>query len=193
MEHVHERFEHNGYLVEIVHDEMAENPVLEYEDTVKVVMWHQRYAFGNCNDFQDPEDFELHCKAVKVHRLPLYLYDHSGLTVSTSPFSCNWDSGQVGWVFVTDEDAKENFYPDDKNADEYTYNNVLKNVVEQLDDYLQGNVWGYRIRKPCRCCGSTEHSEVDSCWGFIGDPDGAVKEEALLSVPDLPNPNVLAI
>ena len=32
--------------------------------------------------------------------LPLYLYDHSGITMSTSVFSCPWDSGQVGWIYA---------------------------------------------------------------------------------------------
>jgi len=33
--------------------------------------------------------------------LPLYLYDHSGITMSTSVFSCPWDSGQVGWIYAS--------------------------------------------------------------------------------------------
>ncbi len=32
--------------------------------------------------------------------LPLYLYDHGGITMSTGPFSCRWDSGQVGWIYA---------------------------------------------------------------------------------------------
>jgi hypothetical protein len=32
--------------------------------------------------------------------LPLYLYDHGGITISCSPFSCPWDSGQVGWIYA---------------------------------------------------------------------------------------------
>ena len=35
--------------------------------------------------------------------LPLYLYDHSGITMSTKPFSCRWDSGHVGWIYCTKE------------------------------------------------------------------------------------------
>lgn len=35
--------------------------------------------------------------------LPLYLYDHSGLTMNTSGFSCRWDSGQVGWIYCSHE------------------------------------------------------------------------------------------
>ncbi|SNS23209.1 hypothetical protein SAMN05446037_1006135 [Anaerovirgula multivorans] len=39
--------------------------------------------------------------------LPLYLYDHSGITMSSSPFSCQWDSVQVGWIFCTKERFRE--------------------------------------------------------------------------------------
>ena len=30
----------------------------------------------------------------------LYLYDHSGITISTTPFACHWDSGKVGYIYV---------------------------------------------------------------------------------------------
>lgn len=35
--------------------------------------------------------------------LPIYLYDHSGITISTSAFSCRWDSGLVGFIFCSHE------------------------------------------------------------------------------------------
>ena len=42
----------------------------------------------------------------KYLMLPLYLYDHSGLAMSTESFSgraphAEWDSGQVGWIYVS--------------------------------------------------------------------------------------------
>lgn len=187
---VYERFEHKGYVVEIIYDEMAENPIQESDDVVKVVMWHRRYAFGNCDDFQDPQDFEDYCKETKVHRLPLFMYEHSGITVSTGSFSCPWDSGQIGWVFVTDEDAKEYLNPDEDGS----YDKVLQGTVAYLDDYLRGNCWGYQVIKRCRCCGSAgSDNVVDSCWGFIGDPDGDVKAEAMEAVPDPPDRKRYAI
>ena len=39
--------------------------------------------------------------------LPLYLYDHSGISMSTGAFSCPWDSGRVGYIYVSLEDAKK--------------------------------------------------------------------------------------
>ena len=43
----------------------------------------------------------------EVVALPLYLYDHSGITMNTSGFSCPWDSGQVGWIYCTKKRFRE--------------------------------------------------------------------------------------
>ena len=41
--------------------------------------------------------------------LPLYLYDHSGITMNTTGFSCPWDSGQVGWIYVDADGIKKEY------------------------------------------------------------------------------------
>ena len=35
--------------------------------------------------------------------MPLYLYEHSGITISLTDFKDRWDSGQVGWVYIDKE------------------------------------------------------------------------------------------
>ena len=30
-----------------------------------------------------------------------FIYDHSGITMNTTGFSCPWDSGQVGWIYCS--------------------------------------------------------------------------------------------
>lgn len=83
-------------------------------------------------------------KSLKV--LPLYLYDHSGLAISTVPFSCPWDSGYIGFIYS------------DKPGIDYKY---LRSVVEEYNEYLQGGVWGFVIR-------DSNGVEIDSCWGLYG-------------------------
>ena len=39
--------------------------------------------------------------------LPLYLFDHSGISISTGSFHDPWDSGQVGFIYASKEKAKE--------------------------------------------------------------------------------------
>jgi len=56
----------------------------------------KRFAVA-CSDYED--DF-VPALREDVYIQSLYLYDHSGITMSTSPFSCPWDSGQVGFAYV---------------------------------------------------------------------------------------------
>ena len=41
---------------------------------------------------------------------------------------------------------------------------VAKSVVDEWNQYLSGDVWGYVIK-------DEEGEEVDSCWGFYGMED----------------------
>lgn len=91
--------------------------------------------------------------------LPLYLMDHSGLAISTKPFSCPWDSGQVGWIYMTLDEAREN-WPDDPDPIE-SAERRLRAEVEEYNAYLSGDVWGYTIT-------DEDGNEIDSCWGFYG-------------------------
>lgn len=106
--------------------------------------------------------------------LPLFLFDHSGLTISTGPFSCPWDSGQVGIIYVSRERAAEEYgareFPltrethegerEFKSLDELA-EYYLKGEVEVYDQYLRGDIWGFRLME--------DGEEIDSCWGFYGD------------------------
>lgn len=94
--------------------------------------------------------------------LPLYLYDHSGITISTGPFFDPWDSGRIGIIYISKEKAKKEF--DWKNINSHRklqIENCLESEVKLYDDYLTGNVYGYVVKDP-------NEKEVDSCWGFFG-------------------------
>lgn len=94
--------------------------------------------------------------------LPLYLYDHSGITMNTTGFSCPWDSGQVGWIYADKEKILAEYgslTPDTMEKAE----NLLHGEVEYYDHYLRGDCYGFELYR--------DGVEEDSCWGFIGDPD----------------------
>jgi hypothetical protein len=102
--------------------------------------------------------------------LPLYLYDHSGISISTGKFSCPWDSGRVGFIYCSKETARKEwgpqFYPGIseaeimKKAEAY-----LDGEVETYDAYLRGDVVGYIATDP-------DGEQIDSCWGFYPDEKG---------------------
>lgn len=103
--------------------------------------------------------------------LPLYLYDHSGLTMNTTGFSCPWDSGQVGWIYVSREDALTELGGTRLTAEKREQaENLLRGEVNTYDLYLRGECYGYELYK---------HDNLeDSCWGFLGSIDVACKDIA---------------
>ena len=162
---------HAGCTIKIVYDEHAENPLTIYDDFIKVIAWHTDYVLGNCHDFSDPQDFRDWCKGRRVTRLPLYLMDHSGLSVNTTGFHCPWDSGQVGWVFVDHTVARELMQW--SRVSGKRRRDLLKQMadtVNTLDNYLRGNNYGYQIFH--------NGKEIDACWGFTCDYDGDVLDAA---------------
>lgn len=110
---------------------------------------------------------------------PIYMYDHSGQTISLSPFGCPWDSGCCGYIFVfKDKILKEIFGANDDNWRDKA-EEVIKSEIEVYDDYIQGNVYGYCLEEghtvehkdliTGAIWTSTEYEVVDSCCGFYGD------------------------
>ncbi len=102
--------------------------------------------------------------------LPLYLYDHSGITMKTKPFGCPWDSGQVGWIYATHEKIKEEFSSEHTGGDWERAGQVLRDEVEIYDQFLTGDVYGFILEQEvtCECCGNVSEEHIDSCWGFYG-------------------------
>jgi len=92
--------------------------------------------------------------------LPLFLYDHSGITMNTSGFSCPWDSGQVGWIYA-DYDMIKKEYGEVTPDTLASAKEVLQAEVEEYDYYLTGQCYGFKLFEG--------DAEIDSCWGFLGD------------------------
>lgn len=95
----------------------------------------------------------------------LFLYDHSGLTMSTVPFSCPWDSGQVGWVWCTVEEARKEFGDIPIEELRQKASRLMTAEVETYSAYLENRVVGYVVE-------DENEDMVDSCWGFYPDADG---------------------
>ena len=93
----------------------------------------------------------------------LYLYDHSGITINTTGFSSNWDSGKIGIVYALKKDLKKAFTIKRLSAkkEEFLYE-CLVNEVAVYDNYITGTVYGFTIE-----CEKLDIS--DSCGGFYGE------------------------
>lgn len=167
-------FRTDKYILKIFTDVDPINPQTEYDLLGTMICWHNRYNLGNTHDFESPEDFRDSLDKDDIV-FPLFLYDHSGITISMTPFNCPWDSGQVGYIYITKEKIIEEY-------GEYTPENIelakkcLKAEVNIYDLYLTGQVYGYEVHDFCDCC-KQENVCVDSCWGFFGSD---LKENGLI-------------
>lgn len=74
---------------------------------------------------------------------------------------CEWDSTQVV-LFV---------HNDILNQDDVTEDEIIQDIIDTWNIYLNGNVYTMVIHKqhPCKCCGHIELVEEDSIGGFYGN------------------------
>jgi hypothetical protein len=179
--------------LKIYPEECPETP-REWDNVGTMICFHKSYELGDTPDTKkyskggfpsiDPEDFEgwADMEEYIINTLKaevvfsLYLYDHSGVTISTTPFSCPWDSGQVGFIYCTREDIL--YYFGGKKLTEKSLNQAkqcLLGEVETYDQYLTGQVYGFVVEQkidPCDKCGRPARWEdTDSCWGFYGNDE----------------------
>jgi hypothetical protein len=140
--------------VEAIYETLQE---LNYDNYVKM---DDDYCDMNYNDFIEKYMNKLDDIAIV---LPLYLYDHSGITMNTTGFHCPWDSGQIGFIYVTKENIRKEFNKKRISLQlRHKVLNQLKGEVKLYDQYLTGDVYGYNIDDPY----TGEH--ISSCWGFYG-------------------------
>ena len=160
------------YIVKVVQDDNPMNPRTEWDNLCTMVCFHRRYNLGDMNHGFTPDSIREYLSENKktVFWKPLYLYDHSGITISTGPFSCPWDSGQVGYIFVErDRFLKEfGFKRMSKKAKE-RLEVLLTGEVEDYDNFLTGEVYGYMVE-------DETGDVIDSCWGFNGESKYALEE-----------------
>lgn len=152
----------NGYRVEVVADEESRN-ICEDWDMVGTMVLSSccRYRFGH--ETAGNDEIQAILRDPKNIALPVYMYDHSGITINTTGFSCPWDSGMVGIMYCTREKAVQEFGKKlcTKKVESAAVRCMI-DEVKSIDDTLTGNVWGFQIF-------DAEGKEVDACWGFVGD------------------------
>ena len=166
-------------LLKIIQDHDPESP-REWDNMGTMFCQHRNYCLGD-KDADDPRDEEGNLPKDILY-LPLYLYDHSGITMSTEPFSCPWDSGRVGIIYVTKEKIKQEYgWKVLTKARKEKILSYLENEVEVYDQYLTGDVYGYQVVETHEEDGS--EVETDSCWGFYGSDPATNGMDSYLPLP----------
>ena len=103
------------YKIEVIHDTDPFDP-REDDNLGTMICFHGSYNLGDKHDYnhQDYNGWDEMKEAIIKNEdvgviLPLYLYDHSGITIATTPFSCRWDSGQVGFIIISKEKMRHEY------------------------------------------------------------------------------------
>lgn len=200
----YEEHEVNGLTVKIYQDDDGSFADPRDNDNVGVMLcWHPDYELGD-EQFRSPEDVggsrsmqEVSEWLVKEREafvmLPLYLLDHSGISISAgAPIQtegataddvrssrrfmgddAGWDTSMVGFIYTTHKQFDEMSGGDPWELIETEVRGrkemkprVIANLlgeVEEYDLFLTGQVFGYVIEGM-----TTSEGGSDSCWGFLG-------------------------
>jgi hypothetical protein len=178
---IYEQIEYKGHHINIYDDSDPQNP-REWDNLGTIYTAHRRMQPEK--DFDDNFDINevFTGKAgdfrksflQKYIALPIWMYNHGGVTISTTPFSCPWDSGFFGIIAIDVEKARQEYgWKKINKQRRKKIETYLQGEIETLDSYYTGEVYGYTITPI-----DNEDNTLDSCWGFYGD-DGLkyIKEE----------------
>ena len=153
------KISHKGYEISIEQDDNPMNP-REDDNLGRMLCRHSRYDLGDEHKADREEVLDiLEGRRKDVVALPLYLYDHSSITMNTTGFSCPWDSGMVGCIYADYEKIRSCYGV--KRITKAIIEKVkesLRNEVKVYDDYISGNIYGFVIKK--------DDEQMDACWGY---------------------------
>jgi hypothetical protein len=171
--------QYKGYTIKIEQEEYPCNPREEFDNLGTLICFHKRYNLSDGKHLSDgtklkSADFNgwdamiAHVDKVEggIISLPVYMYDHSGITINTTGFnhcdSQQWDWGQLGFIYISKKRAREEYSWKVLNKARIAkLKEYLEGEIETYDAYLTGNVYRYTIVLP-------DGTEDDSCGGYYG-------------------------
>ena len=157
----------NGNTLSIYQDMSAESP-REWDNICKMICFHTRYNIGDKHDidhgdYNSWEEMQEENFGDDAIIMPIYAYTKGGINLATTPFSCPWDSGRVGFAVVTKQDIIDS-YGEYNDANVASAKRCIESELETYNDYLSGECYGFILK-------DSEGEEIDSCFGFYGyDP-----------------------
>jgi hypothetical protein len=165
--------------------DMFHNPRHPVYRVGTVAAFHKRYAlnetslkegdFSSWDELLDyitsPVDSEEGGLGAVV-ALPVYMLDHSGLRFSTSSFNCSWDSGQIGYIYMGEEEFSSGEYGAPGEAEK-----ALTVAVELWDKWSTGEMYEAVLHK-----GPIEDEEyLDFVSGYFFEGRAQADGEGLLA------------
>ena len=177
------------YRLKIEYDDMPLNPRTDYDGNLCTIFsqrgnWDigdSEFSYTRDEAPKKYEEFKNRQDKGEILMLPVYMYDHSGQTISLGDFHDRYDSGVCGYAFVEKKRIFEK-YPDatEENWKEKAYK-AIQVEIDIYDKYIKGETYAWLLEK----AEETEHKRVsdgytwttveweveDSCGGYLGDPE----------------------
>ena len=117
-------------------------------DGMMFVTFERRSTLSNYHQFGLPKDALEFAKREKWEVFNLYKYEHGGISYNIHPYSCPWDSGQVGIILI-----KKSMH------EKKTRQKLAESLCRQVETWVNGDYYGFIIED--------ENGEtIDSCFGF---------------------------
>ena len=168
--------------LKIYPDTCPENPRQFSDHTSKIAYKHRNYTLGDevigepiewledklglsrKGEYTNERLAQLETQFFKKFiALPLYIYDHSGVTMSTTPFSCQWDSSKVGYIYASKGDVRKDWnVPRVSHKLKQQILEQFKAEIKEFSSYLSGDVYAYDVLD------DTDENGSDSCGRFYG-------------------------
>ena len=167
----------NGFTVTLDYDPNGgdESP-REYESST-MFGFHRSYASPDTAPDTDPQTARDIAESSDNICLPVWLYSHSGTcykAAETNPFSCGWDSGLFGFIYMSRAQAREMYGV--KRLTEKNRLRALADLAAQVDTYSQwanGELYRWEVT-------DGDGAHVDSCGGYYGEAYAWTEAQAAL-------------
>lgn len=171
----------NGLIGVGYYEEEASNPQTDWDEFGEILyLERSRYVLGGRG--VSNEEMRETAENPENIVLPVYAYVHGGATISTGAFSCPWDSGQSGIVWISKADALKQH--DWKILTAKRREKVLEHLrgtVKTFAMFLEGDVYDLRIVRIDED-GDPDPSDIVDAVGDVYDREYAEEElEAMLA------------
>ncbi len=179
--------EKDGFRVYLEQDEFAENPRKMFDHLGTMLYTSTRYVLGDENVSRDRMQ-EVMADPENIW-IKVFAYIHSGTTLraggaegaeGANPFTCQWDSGMCGVIYVTRKDALKDWTahgkPQRTRMTQALRAKIIKNLVSEVEEFsrwCEGEVYSYHVEDQLG-------EIVDSCSGYYGYDDA--KQEAMTAL-----------
>ena len=154
----------------IEQDDCPEDP-RSWDNIGTMLCCHRDYQLGDCNSNRETElqlaeicrkygksdeeidemtfgeEIRFILDQDNICGLPLWLYDHSGISISTGR-QCSWDSSFVGLIFVEKDFYLAQTCLKDEEDWKAKAKETLEGEIETYSDFIEGNVYQWTLYEP---------------------------------------------